>query len=261
MSKAILSIQGLSFHYPLAPPLLNHIALEVEQGELITMLGANGYGKSTLLHCIMGFQLPQQGIIYLDGRPLKRHTAKSIATHLAYVAQTSQIRFQHLVRDYIAMGRAPYLNMFQRPGREDYVRVDEVMEQMGITALAGKIYTKLSGGERQMADICRAIVQEPKLILFDEPTAALDYGNQIRVLKVVKELSRQGYAILMTTHNPEHPILLKGNVCILSRDGTLTKGSVEESITEERLNELYRSKLKIRYNQEVERLVCMIDKI
>lgn len=261
MSEILLSICNVSFHYPGQQPLLKNISLEVKKGELITLLGANGYGKSTLLECIMGFHNPKEGVIYLKNKPIQKQTSRSIAKSIAYVAQTNHIRFQHLVRDYIAMGRAPYLNMFQKPDEKDYLEVDRVMEKLGITHLANKVFTKLSGGERQMVDICKAMIQKPEIILFDEPTAALDYGNQIKLLKVVKELSQKGYTIIMTTHNPEHPLLLQGSVCILSRDGNLRKGTVEESITEQQMNELYNCNLRIRYHDDVERLVCMINHI
>ena len=135
--------------------------------------------------------------------------------------------------------------------------VDDAMARLGITHLAKKPYTQISGGERQLVNVCRAIVQQPRVILFDEPTSALDYGNQIKVLRMVKGLREQGYAIIMTTHNPDHPILLGGRVAILDRAGRLSCGSVEKLMTEERLSALYDVDLRVLRIDELGSDACM----
>ncbi len=155
------------------------------------------------------------------------------------------------------MGRAPFLKMYASPGPEDFAKVDNALKRLGIDDLSNRLFNELSGGQRQLIDVARAIVQEPELILFDEPTSALDYGNQIKVLRMVKELSEEGYSIVMTTHNPDHPILLDSSVCILSRDGILRKGTVEETMTEGILDEVYQSEMIIRYVEDAGRRVCM----
>ena len=132
---------------------------------------------------------------------------------------------------------------------------------MGLSELADRPYTEISGGEMQQASIARAIVRKPEVILFDEPTAHLDFGNQLRTLRVIKELSREGYTTVITTHNPDHAILLGGTAAILSRDGKLRTGPTQELITEETLSEVYNSELKIRYIEELGRRVCLYPNI
>ena len=256
----LLKLSGINFEYSKKDSILQNINLEVKHGELITLLGPNGAGKSTLLNCTMGL-LNYEGKIEIEGKDIKDMTSREIAKNIAYVSQEQERVFAHLVRDYIVMGRAPYLNVFQKPSKEDYEMVDAVIESMGIQKLSKKAYTKLSGGERQLVNVCRAIVQKPKMILFDEPTSALDYGNQIKVLRMVKDLSRKGFSIIITTHNPDHAILLEATACVLDQNGTLYKGTVEEIITEKLLNKIYNAKLKIKYLEEEERIVCITERL
>ena len=136
-----------------------------------------------------------------------------------------------------------------------------MLKRMGITHLASKLYTQISGGERQQACVARAVVQKPKLIVFDEPTSALDYGNQLRTLSLIKELSEQGYGIIMTTHNPDHVILLGGTVGLLSREGEMETGPADEMLDEKRLSEIYDTELKIVYVEEVGRKACLAKRL
>lgn len=123
--------------------------------------------------------------------------------------------------------------------------------------MADRAYNELSGGQQQLVDVARAVAQNPKVILFDEPTSALDYGNQVKVLRMVADLAREKYAIIMTTHNPDHPILLDSSVCLLGRDGRLAKGSAREIMREGLLAEVYQTDLMIRYVPDARRHVCM----
>ena len=257
-----LQVKGIDFTYHgETRPTLRNVTLTVSEGELITLLGPNGAGKSTLLNCMAGFLQPQTGSIMLDGMDIRSMNAREISRQIAYVQQNPTVTFSHTVREYIAMGRAPYLGMLQRPSEADYRLVDETIERMDIERLTCKNYNQLSGGERQLVNVCRAIVQQPKLILFDEPTSALDYGNQIRVLRMIRRLADDGFAILLTTHNPDHPFQLRGTICTLSRDGHLKSGSAEELMTEPYLNEMYKSRLKIRYFDEEKRMICISESL
>ncbi len=255
--QMLLDVRDLAFAYPGRPNTLVDVTFTVAPGELITLLGPNGAGKSTMLNCIMNLLSPQQGTVRLDGVLVTDMTHKDIAKKVAYVPQTSGVTFGYTVFDYVLMGRTPFLKMYAAPSAEDRAKTQAALERLGIADLSTRLFNELSGGQRQLIDVARAIVQEPELILFDEPTSALDYGNQIKVLKMVKELSDEGYAIVMTTHNPDHPILLNSSVCILGRDGILKKGTVDEIMTEETLEGIYQSELIIRHVEDAKRRVCI----
>lgn len=254
---ALLSVRNISFAYPARANTLNDIAFDVRAGELVTLLGPNGSGKSTLLNCIMNLLTPQSGSVILEGAHVEELGHRAIAQRVAYVPQTVNVQFAYTVRDYVAMGRAPFLKLYASPGESDFARVDAALERLGIADLSDRAYNELSGGQRQLVDVARALAQGPRLILFDEPTSALDYGNQVKVLKMISELSREDYAIIMTTHNPDHPILLDSSVCLLGRDGKLQKGSVDEIMQEDVLEEVYQSEMIIRYVEDAHRRVCI----
>lgn len=178
---------------------------------------------------------------------------------MGYVPQNHVPAYAYSVRDFVVMGRAPYLGTFQQPSEEDYALTDQVLEEMGMSELAFRPYTNISGGERQQAVIARAIVQQPELILFDEPTNHLDYGNQLNMIQMIRRLADKGYSIILTTHMPDHAIILNGKVGVLSPDGSFCCGSTEELMQEELLCRLYHSPLRIVYVKEVGRKVCIAD--
>lgn len=256
----LLAVDHVSFAYDGRPNTLVDVTFSVAPGELVTLLGPNGAGKSTLLNCVMSLLRPQGGTIELMGTPVTRLDQRTIAQNVAYVPQSANVTFAYDVRDYVAMGRAPFLRLYASPSRDDYARVDAALERLGIEGLADRSYLELSGGQRQLVNVARALVQEPRLILFDEPTSALDYGNQIKVLQMVSELSDEGYSIIMTTHNPDHPILLDSSVCLLGREGRLVKGSVDDIMREDVLEGVYGSAMVIRYVEGAGRRVCMTPK-
>lgn len=255
--EPLLSVQNIGFSYPGRPDVLNDVTFDVRAGELVTLLGPNGAGKSTLLNCIMNLLTPQAGTILLEGERVSELDHRTIARNVAYVPQSVSVQFAYTVRDYTAMGRVPFLKLYASPGPHDYELVDKALARLGIADLADRAYNELSGGQRQLVDVARALAQGPKLILFDEPTSALDYGNQIKVLRMVAELSREDYAIIMTTHNPDHPILLDSSVCLLDRSGALVKGSVDEIMREDLLGRVYEADMIIRYVEDARRRVCM----
>ena len=235
----ILEVEHLSFAYRPERPLFYDVSFAFEQGQVLSILGANGAGKSTLLNCIANLLLPQQGEIRLHGTPLSRLELREISRIIGYVPQSHT------------------LGTFQQPGRADYDLVDATLEEMGLLPLANRPYTELSGGERQQVTIARVIVQQPELILLDEPTNHLDYGNQLRALSMVRALVKRGFGVIMTSHNPDHVLLLGGQVGILGNDGRFLVGNAEEVMTEERLRALYRSDLYLTYVERVGRKVCI----
>lgn len=260
----MLHIHQLKYRYPgRQEPLLENVSLRLGQGALLTILGANGAGKSTLLNCMAGLIRPQSGSITLNGRDLSTLSAREIAATIAYVSQHAPQTYQYSVLDYVLLGRAAKIGVFGRPGRHDYELAEQALARLGIAHFAGKNYTRLSGGEKQLVNIAKALAQEPQLILFDEPTAALDYGNVFRTLSLVAALAEQGYTVVMTSHNPDHPMLLASRlpasqVALLNRQGSLHSGSAEDIITEAALADLYHTDLCLADVPQLRRKICAI---
>jgi len=253
----LLDIRNACFAFEDQRLIFDKVNFTVEKGDLFTILGPNGSGKSTLLNCIANVYSLKRGKIILDGQDIDRLAPNQIAQRIAYLPQSYQVAYGFSVREFIVMGRAPHLGMFSKPSQQDYRLADDTMALMNLTHFAHKAVTQISGGERQLVSIARAIVQQPELILFDEPTSALDYGNQLRVLRLIKRLSGEGYAVIMTTHNPDHPILLGGRAGVLSRNGHMETGPVGEILQQQRLSELYGIKMQIVYVNEIARYACV----
>lgn len=256
----LYEIQDLSFSYGKKGSLVfEHLNLQLEKGELLTLLGHNGCGKSTLFSCMLGLLRPISGRILLEGSDLNRLSARQIAAKVGYVPQNHTPTFAYSVFEFVLMGLASGIGLFSHPGEKERELAWEAIRQMGLSELADRPYTELSGGERQLATIARAIAAKPSVILFDEPCAHLDLGKQERVLSVIKELSGQGYSVLITTHDPNHAFLLGGKTAIFSgtQEGLLV-GDPNVLLTEERLHQMYGEELKIRYLDEFKRKVCIL---
>lgn len=254
----ILDVQNLSFHYTGSRTIFHNVSFSLDKGEVLSILGANGAGKSTLLNCIANLFRPSSGQILLDGRPMSSMSMTEVARLIGYVPQVHIPFYSYTVREFTVMGRTPYIGAFSTPSREDYRIADEALDRMRISHLRDKAYTEISGGERQQVTIARALTQQPKIILLDEPTSHLDYGNQYRVVQMIKELSQEGYALLMTTHNPDHAIILDGKVAILDRNGVLGVGQAADTLTSETLTRLYGLKVKTYYDEDAGRNVCVV---
>lgn len=253
----IYEVEQLSCGYEPGKMVLDRVNLTVSPGEIVTILGPNGAGKSTLLNCLMGLLPVDQGTIRLEGKALSSLRERDIARIAGYVPQSHQSTFDYPVLDFVTMGMAPMLPLFRAPGTRERAAAEEALAELGLLHLAHRPYTQLSGGERQQVTVARAIVRRPKVVLFDEPTAHLDFGNQLRVLRLVRQLAQTGYAAVMTTHNPEHALLLRGTAAVLDRQGHLQTGPAETLLTESLLQQLYDAPLIVRYDRGLGRTVCL----
>jgi iron complex transport system ATP-binding protein len=262
MNAPALKIQDLTFAYPGSNKnVLSGIDLEIKTGELMCILGANGTGKSTLLGCVCGILTPGKGDIFILGDNITDLPRSEIARRIGYVQQTHVPAFSYTVWQFVMMGRAPRVGFFSRPGKEDEEAVWAALADLGITYLADKPCTDISGGERQLCMIARAVVSRPKILIFDEPTANLDYGNQVRVLKLIRRMSEENYTIIMTTHNPDHALLLEGQVCIMESGEALHTGPADQIITEKTLEKIYNSNPKVIEIKELKRKACLHEKL
>lgn len=220
-------------------PVLEHISFTVHTGEILCLLGPNGVGKTTLFKSMLGLLPPLAGRVELDGEDIARWTDRRRAQKIGYIPQSHVPPFPYSVLQVVVMGRTAHLGLFASPGPDDEAQALAALEQLGIAHLKDKIYTEISGGERQMVLIARALAQRPQVLLMDEPTANLDFGNQARVLSVINRLAGQGMAVVMTTHTPDHAFLCSSKVALLERGSRVTFGSAEEIITPEHLRRAY----------------------
>ena len=258
MSSRLYEIDNISFGYPQNErEVLSGVSFSLEAGQVLSILGPNGAGKSTLLNCMAGLLTPHRGEIRLSGKPIGTMPRNELAQKVAYVQQIHVPAFSYDVFQFVMMGRAPHIPFLGRPKSEDEDIAWEALAQMGITHLADKPYTEISGGERQQAVIARALAQQPEAVLFDEPAAHLDFGNQIRILRLIRKMAGDGYAVAMTTHNPDHALLLEGTAAILDRNGRLRTGPAGELLTEEAMAALYGPSIRLAYIEEIGRRAAL----
>ncbi len=219
--------------------ILTNISASVESGETLCLLGPNGVGKTTLFKSMMGFLPLIGGSVNLDGENILKWSKKRVAKVIGYVPQSHTPPFPFSVLDVVVMGRLAHLGLFSTPGPADVRGAEENLERLSISHLKDEPYTEISGGERQMVLIARALNQNPKLLVMDEPTANLDFANQVRVLSQIEQLSKEGIAIIMTSHFPDHAFLCSSKVGLLERGSVFKLGPAEEIVTEDNLREAY----------------------
>jgi iron complex transport system ATP-binding protein len=196
-------------------------------------------GKATLSCTIVGWLEPRGGTVELAGEPLTRWPRPRLARILAYVPQAHGGLFAFTALDVVLMGRTAHLPPFGVPSRRDRAAALDALDVLGVAALAPRVYTELSGGERQLVLVARALAQEPRLLVMDEPTASLDFGNQIRVLDEIAALGRRGIAVLMSTHHPDHARRIASRVALLKRGILVGEGAPGALLSVERLAHLY----------------------
>lgn len=246
----MVQVEHLDFSYD-GKPALEDVSFSVPQGTALCIMGPNGSGKSTLLDCILGLHTPDSGQILLDGKDLRSMDRRQIARHAAYVPQNHAVAFPYTVREAVLMGRTAYLSPFGSPPKEDYARCDEALEQVGILDLADRPYNTISGGELRLVLLARALCQDSPVILMDEPTAHLDYRNELLFLDSVSALCREnGVTVLLATHSPQQAFYLEGSgteirAMFLQSGQVAAWGSPTECITSELLHRVYGIDAKI----------------
>ena len=231
------SLKGLTVGYG-GVPILKDVSFELGAGEALCLLGPNGVGKTTLFKSMLGFLKPIAGHVEIDGQPIDGWSNRRLAQTVGYVPQSHTPPFAFPVIDVVTMGRMSHISAMGSPSQSDVDLAQSCLEHLGIGYLSEKLYTQVSGGERQMVLIARALAQEPQLLIMDEPTASLDYGNQVKVLKQIFQLTEEGLGVIMTPHFPDHAFLCATSVGLITRDG-VTFGAPDEVVTEESLRRTY----------------------
>ncbi len=235
---SVLELADLGFGYP-HHPVGHDMSFQLDAGEVIALLGPNGSGKTTLFRTILGALRPLGGEVRIEGRSIAQWPRARLARTLAYVPQAHAGFFPFTTLDVVLMGRTAHLPPFGVPGRHDREVALAALDQFGAAALAPRVFTELSGGERQLVLVARALAQEPRVLLMDEPAASLDFGNQVRLLDEVAALRGRGLAILMSTHHPDHARRAADRVMLIKRGRKVADGPPESVLTPRALADLY----------------------
>ena len=244
--RAFIEIEDVAFTHPeAASPTLRGVSLQAHAGAVTCLMGVNGCGKSTLIDCVLGENRVASGSIRIDGVDVAAMRPAELARRIAYVPQVHDRAFPYIVRDVVAFARTPYQGLLGAPGEDDHAIVVDALEMCGIAHLADRPYTRLSGGEMQMVMLARALAQQTPFILMDEPTAHLDFRNELFFMETVVRLVReQGAGVLIATHSPNQAFFFEGNgvptTCALMSAGSVCcTGAPSEVLTEQTLRELY----------------------
>ncbi len=233
-----LAAEALAFGYP-GRTVGREASFSLTAGEVLCVLGPNGGGKTTLVRTLLGLLRPHGGRVTIDGNDLRDLSRRNVARRIGYVPQAHSGYFPFTVADVVLMGRTAHIGVFAVPSQEDRRIAGETLATLGIAHLRESIYTQISGGERQLVLIARALAQQAPLMIMDEPTASLDFGNQVRVLDGIRRLAASGIGILFSTHDPDHAFLCADRVAIL-HDGCIAAfGTPAETVTPANLRAAY----------------------
>jgi iron complex transport system ATP-binding protein len=236
--SAVLAAADLDFGYP-GHPVGYAVSLAFAAGEIVCLLGPNGGGKTTFFKTLLGLIPRQGGRVLLEADDLSRLSRAEIARRVAYVPQANVGYFPFTIHEIAVMGRTAYTSPFSGPSAQDRCIAMDALARVGIERLADQPYTRVSGGERQLALIARALAQSAPLLVMDEPTASLDFGNQSRVLQVVRELAAKGTGVLLATHDPDHAFAIADRVALFHRGRLLADGPPQLTVTPANLLAVY----------------------
>lgn len=239
-----ICIDDLCFSYG-EHEVLKHVSFRAEYGEFLSVLGPNGVGKSTLFRCMLGLLQPTGGETRIDNTPISAMRAEELARHIAYIPQSHHPVFNFSVLDMVLMGTTAQTGAFSSPRKKQLLQAEEALERLGISHLKHRGYGSISGGERQLTLIARAMAQQAKILVMDEPSANLDFGNRLRVMRTVRSLTEEGYCVIQSTHDPDQAYLYSDKLLALYAGQVLAWGTPQETIHSDLISTLYGVEVEI----------------
>lgn len=239
----MLSVKNLDFSYG-KNKILEDVNFDLEYRNLVCLLGANGAGKSTLLKSILQLLENYKGKIAIDGKDLKNLNQRKRSALLAYIPQEYKSAFNFSVEEVVLMSTTTE-SLFKIPREKELQKMEKSLKKIKIEHLRHRKFHELSGGERQLVLIARALAQGTKILIMDEPTSNLDFGNQIYLMQLVKKLANDGYLVFLSTHNPDFALRYADRVLILHDKKIIADGIPEEAMTSENLSKIYKNDIVI----------------
>ncbi|MBF8984220.1 ABC transporter ATP-binding protein [Lutibacter sp. B2] len=253
-----IKIQNIRFGYE-GSALLKDCSFNIGKGKIYSLLGGNGCGKTTLIKIIGGVLKAESGNIIIDDREIGKIKTKELARKIAYVPQEHISSFPYSVLEIVVMGRNPYLGMFSRPSVKDYNIAKEALNLVGICSLKDRNYMNLSGGEKQLVFIARAIAQEAKYILLDEPTANLDFKNQYKVLNIISKIvSERKIGVLISLHDPNLALTFSDYGIMIKDGSVLANGNMDDILTNQNLRLLYDAEVNVSYLDKGRKFISIV---
>ncbi len=252
----ILKVDHLNFSFG-KRQILKDISFEVSSGEFLSILGPNGVGKSTLFRCILNLLSPGTGTITVDGEDVSRMSAQKLAKAIAYIPQFHNPAFNYSVLDMVLMGTAAQVGSRSSPGKEQQDIARNALTRLQIEHLADHPYGLCSGGEKQLCLLARAIAQQAKILVMDEPSASLDFGNRIRVMQTVRGLVADGYAVVQTTHEPDQAYLYSDKILALHDGQVLAWGIPKDVMKASLMSTLYGISVEVHSMHDDRVRVCL----
>ncbi|PAT01189.1 hypothetical protein CI105_08060 [Candidatus Izimaplasma bacterium ZiA1] len=243
------SINSVSFGYT-KRNVINNISLDFLPNTINVLIGLNGSGKTTLIKLLSGIFKPKEGYIHINGKDIFNYSYLERSKYISYVAQGLNVGDDYLVKEYLSFGLMNTLKFYKSPTEISMKKVNDAAKKFGLVNFLEKKVNELSGGEKQIVSICRAYIQDTKIMILDEPTSALDFKNQNLILNILKEVASVGKTIILSTHNPNHALYLKSNAILIDNGKILVSGNAKEVVKKEVLTQVYGNDLK--YSNELD---------
>lgn len=245
-SLGMIKINNLSCGYG-KEVVVKGISFEVKPGEFVGLIGPNGSGKTTVIRAVSGLLPSQKGVVLVGGKTTNRMGRKEVATRVAVVTQAPEAPPPFSVQEFVLLGRAPHWTRFQflETARDAEV-ADKAMALTGTGPLRERKMAELSGGERQLVHLARALAQEPELLLLDEPTAHLDIGHQLQIMRLLNKLNKESLTIVVVLHDLNLASLYCQRLMLLHQGRLCKVGLPEEVLTEQIINEVYETSIMVR---------------
>lgn len=255
--RSMVALSNLSFSYNGSRrTVFENLSLQIPTGQVTAILGPNGSGKTTLLRLLLGVLRPISGTVLLAGRPDSHYTRQERGQLIGLVPQDEHIPFDFSVLEYVLLGRAPYLGPLEMPGTLDHQVAQEALETVGLSTHVRRALPNLSGGERQLAIVARALAQQPQILLMDEPTAHLDLGNKERILGIMRAQVEAGVTVILTTHDPNLAATVAGHAILMNQGRVLAAGPTKSVLTAPQLSETYNVPVKV-FEVDERRLILL----